>query len=327
MEIKPFGRMPDGTEIFQHILKTDEAEVRILNLGGIVTDFIIEGRNIVCGFSSLEDYLADDSYQGALIGRFANRIAGACFTMRGVTYRLSANEGKNTLHGGVHGFNRRVFDVAKAEENTLTLTLQSPDGEEGFPAALSVGVTYTLEGSSLAIAYTAASDGDTPVSLTNHSYFNLLGCGHPVLDFEACIHADRYTETDEALLPTGRRPLVAGTPYDLRAPRRIGEKPDGYDANFILNETSEENAPTLAATVKGGGLLLSVYTTMRHIQFYTACVLTGTPAFRGGVPKMPYTAFCLETQEEPDAPSHGGGILRAGQTYRHTTVYRVEKVN
>lgn len=325
MNVKKFGTLPSGDEVLQYTLKTEEAEVRILNFGGIVTDFIFGDRNIVCGFETIEEYLLDDSYQGALIGRFANRIAGAAFPLNGRTYKIGANEGKNSLHGGVVGFNRRVFEVKAATDTSLTLARISPDGEEGYPGTLAVEVTYSLEGSSLSIAYKATADADTPVSLTNHSYFNLAGIGTPVLDSLVTIHADRYTEVGEDLIPTGNRPLVAGTAYDLRTPRRIGEKADGYDTNFVLNKAANETAPSLAATVEGGELRLSVYTTQPCIQFYTGCVLEGEPPFRGGVKKARYTAFCLETQSEPNAPNQGDSILRAGDTYSHTTVYRIEK--
>lgn len=326
MKIREFGTLPDGTAILQYILKTCDTEVRVLNLGGIITDFIYEGRNVVCGFDTLEDYLLDDSYQGALIGRFANRIAGASFSLNGTTYHVGANEGKNSLHGGKIGFNRRLFKTEKAEGNTLVLSLVSPDGEEGYPGNLTLRVTYSLDGSALTIAYHATTDADTPVSLTNHSYFNLAALGTPVHDFRATILADRYTAVDAELVPTGEQLSVDGTPYDLRTPRRIGELEGGYDTNFILNKIVEDpHVPSLAAKVEGGGLTLCVYTTQPCIQFYTGCVLEGEPSFRGGVKKARYTAFCLETQAEPNAPNRGDAILRAGEVYSHTTVYELTK--
>lgn len=325
MEIKAFGTLPDGTEVLQYILKTDAAEVRVLNFGGIITDFIYRGRNIVCGFDTLEDYLIDDSYQGALIGRFANRIAGASFPLNGKVYHVGANEGCNSLHGGVLGFNRRMLETESAEGSTLVLTRTSPDGEEGYPGNLALKVTYSLVGSALTISYTATTDADTPISLTNHSYFNLKGVGTPVLDTLAYINADRYTEVGEGLIPTGNRPPVEGTAYDLRTPRRIGEMEGGYDTNFVLNRDESGRTAAPAAIAKDGGLKLTVYTTQPCIQFYTGCVLEGEPCFRGGVKKALYTAFCLETQEEPNAPNNGGAILRAGETYSHTTTYCVEE--
>lgn len=326
MEIRKFGTLPDGTEVVQYTLKTEEAEVRILNFGGVITDFIYKGQNIVCGFETVEDYLADDSYQGALIGRFANRIGGAGFTLNGKVYHVGANEGKNTLHGGVCGFNRRVFDVAVINDTTVTLSRLSPDGEEGYPGNLTVKATYSLNKSDLTISYDAISDQDTPISLTNHSYFNLTGIGTSILDHLATIHADRYTAVDDELIPTGEQPLVAGTPYDLRAPRRIGEMVGGYDTNFILTNPATDGTPALAATVVGGDLKLEIRTTQPCIQFYTGCVLEGTPDFRGGVKKAKFTAFCLETQAEPDAPRKGEAILRAGERYAHTTLYHVETI-
>ncbi len=324
MQATLFGRMPDGTEILCYTLKNIEAEVRILTLGATIADFLVGGQSIVCGFSTLEDYLADDSYQGALIGRVANRVANASFTLNETRYSLFANDGKHSLHGGKCGFNRRLFNVLNATDEAITLTRISPDGEEGYPGNLSLKVTYSLSGTALTIDYTATSDADTPINLTNHSYFNLTGLGSSIMDYEAKICADFYTEVDGELIPTGNRPSVEGTPYDLRTPRRIGEKPNGFDNNFRLQKIGEDNAPTLAAVVRGGDLSLSVYTTMSDLQFYTGCVLAGEPPFRGGIPKAPYTAFCLETQTEPDGPNRGTCLLRAGEVYRHTTVYRVE---
>lgn len=326
MEIRKFGTFPDGTEVLQYILKTEEAEVRVLNFGGVITDFIYKGQNIVCGFETIEDYLVDDSYQGALIGRFANRIGDASFTLNGKTYHVGANEGKNTLHGGINGFNRKFFRAECTEGNTLVLSRVSPNGEEGYPGNLTVKATYSLDNADLTISYDAISDQDTPISLTNHSYFNLTGVGTSVLDYLATIYAERYTAVDNELIPTGERPPVADTPYDLRTPRRIGAMPGGYDTNFILTKIDDDNGPSLAATVVGGDLKLSVYTTQPCIQFYTGCVLEGEPSFRGGVKKALYTAFCLETQAEPDAPRKGGAILRAGEQYSHTTVYHIENI-
>ncbi len=321
METRQFGRLPDGTEVTQYVLKTAEAEVRILNFGGIITDYIVRGRNIVCGFDRIEDYLEDTSYQGALIGRFANRIKGAEFTLGGTTYHIGANEGRNSLHGGVCGFNRRMYEVTKASETRLILSRTSPDGEEGYPGNLSLKVTYALDGAALSLHYTATSDADTPLSLTNHAYFNLDGIGGSILDHVITIHADRYTAVDDELIPTGERLPVAGTDYDLRTPKRIGDKEGGFDTNFVLAKIANAAHPLPAATVKCADMALTVYTTCPCIQLYTGCVLEGTPDFRGGVKKAKYTAYCLETQFEPDAPNRGEGILRAGEVYDHTTVF------
>ncbi len=320
-----FGTLADGTEVLQYTLRTETCEVRILNLGGIITDYLFEGHNIVCGFDTLDDYLADTTYQGALVGRFANRIAGAKFKLNGKTYHISANEGENSLHGGKVGFSRRVFRVTRAEDTELVLTLFSPDGEEGYPGNLTLKATYTLDGASLKIRYEATADADTPLSLTNHSYFNLDAVGTPVLDCKITVFADRYTAVDSSLIPTGERPSVDGTELDLRNARRIGEKVGGFDNNFILTKSTETHLPSLAAIVENDELSLSLYTTQPCLQLYTAIAMEGGPAFRGGVKKERHTAFCLESQSEPNAPNRGEGILRAGEIYDHTTVYHLEK--
>ena len=326
MKKRSFGRLPDGAEVTQYILKNSEAEVRILDFGGIVTDYIVFGRNIVCGFETVADYLADTSYQGALVGRFANRIKGASFTLNGKAYHVGANEGKNSLHGGICGFNRRLYDVVSADDTSLTIARKSPDGEEGYPGNLDVKVTYSLEGADLRIHYLATSDADTPVSLTNHAYFNLDGIGGSILGHRIQILADCYTAVDDELIPTGERIPVAGTDYDLRALRPIGDKEGGFDTNFVLAATTDAKHPIPAATVEGKDLSMTVYTTSPSLQLYTGCVLEGTPDFRGGVKKAKFTAYCLETQFEPDAPNRGDAILRAGEVYDHTTVFSPTKL-
>lgn len=325
MKVQCFGTLADGTEVLQYTLKTETCEVRILNLGGIITDYIFEGRNIVCGFDTLDDYLADTTYQGALVGRVANRIAGAKFSLNGKTYQLSVNEGPNSHHGGKVGFSRRLFRVLSAEDTALVLSLFSPDGEEGYPGNLTVKVTYTLSAASLTIHYEATSDADTPLSLTSHAYFNLDRVGTSVLDYKATILADRYSALDSTLIPTGERPSVEGTEFDLRRARRIGDKVGGFDNNFILSKNADFRRPSLAAIVENDVLSLSLYTTQPCLQLYTACAMEGGPAFRGGVEKKKHTAFCLEAQAEPNAVNRGEGILRAGEIYDHTTVYHLEK--
>ena len=325
MRVQCFGTLTDGTEVLQYTLKTETCEVRVLNLGGIITDYIFEGRNIVCGFDTLDDYLADTTYQGALVGRVANRIANAKFELNGKIYLLSANDGKNSLHGGRIGFSHRMFRVAKAEDTELVLTLFSPDGEEGYPGNVALKVTYILDGASLKLRYEATTDADTPLSLTNHAYFNLDRIGTPVLDYKVTVMADRYTAVDSSLIPTGERPFVEGTEFDLRRARRIGDKVGGFDNNFILSKSADPRRPSLAAIVENDALSLSLYTTQPCLQLYTACAMEGGPAFRGGVEKKKHTAFCLEAQAEPNAVNRGEGILRAGEIYDHTTVYHLEK--
>lgn len=336
MEKRVFGTLRDGRPIEEYTLRTAEAEVKIITLGGTITRFWVSGIDIVLGFDCLEDYLADDSYQGALIGRCGNRIKDARFTLNGKEYILAKNNGKNHLHGGLVGFDRRIWTVEHADSHRLVLSLLSRDGEEGYPGNLSVRVVYRLEGAALSIDYTAETDADTVCNLTNHAYFNLNGYGSgTVLAHTVTIAADRYTETDEELIPTGNRFSVAGTPCDFREPHTIGERLDGdfrgYDHNYWLVdaepvEISGFRLP-LVATASAGKLRLNVYTDQRCLQFYTANSLSGDhPRLKGGYKKMPYAAFCFESQEEPDSPSRGGAILRKGEVYRHRTVYEIKQI-
>lgn len=328
-----FGTLPTGEAIDLYTLTSPVAQVRIMTRGATVVNFRVHGVDIVGGFDTLEDYLRDTSHQGAIIGRVANRVGGAAFTMDGKVYRLPKNDGENCLHGG-DGFDHRVWTVTDCTDDSVTLTYTAADGEEGFPAALKVTVTYRLCGGDLLIDYAATPDGKTPIALTNHSYFNLDGFGGNIEEHRATIYADRYTEVGEDLIPDGRRPQVAGTVFDFRTPHPIGERCGeefiGYDHNFILSPTERAvkcgyELP-LAAEVENGKLRLSVYTDQPGVQFYIGNFLGGGPAFRGGTPQVFHGAFCLETQTEPDCIRHGIGFYEAGQTYRHTTVYSVEKI-
>ena len=333
MEKRIFGFLPDGSCVHEYTLRTAQAEVCILDMGGIVRRLVTEGLDVVGGYDTLEDYLADTgSYQGALIGRVGNRIGRARFVLDGKEFLLAKNDGKNHLHGGNIGFNRRMWNVEEATDDTLALSLLSPDGEEGYPGNLSVNVTYRLRENALCIEYNAVSDADTPVNLTNHSYFNLDGYdGKDIFSHKLQLLADEVTEVDEELIPTGKRRNVEGTVYDFRLMHGIGERLDhtftGYDTNYILQkglpmvDVAGYSLPQIA-TVCYGKRAMEVFTDQPCVQFYTANFLGGKPDFKGGVEKQAHHAFCLETQEEPDAVNHGGGILKAGQKYHHVTVYK-----
>ena len=313
---------------------------QVLTYGGILRSFTVpapEGaRDIVLGCDTLAQYEAQDKYLGALVGRVANRIGGAAFDLNGVRYPLAANNGPNCLHGGVHGFNEAVWS-AREENGALVLTHVSPAGEEGFPGTLKVQVTYSLtEDGALTLDYEAESDADTLCNLTNHAYFNLLGHGAGTLAGHSIeIFADAITEADGKSTPTGALLPVEGTPFDLRKPRDIlaglaMEHPqltlgNGYDHNFVLHSTPVSPL-SLAARAEGGGLALECLTTQPGLQFYTANYLDGV-AGKGGAVYGPRSAFCLETQGWPDAihhPSFPSPVLRAGEEYRHTTLYRVQ---
>ena len=332
MKYEAFGKLPSGEAIGKYTVENELCSLSVMNFGAIVTDFCVYGRNIVGGFDTLSDYLADTSHQGGTIGRVANRVADAKFTMNGKEYNLPKNNGKNCLHGGV-GFDRRIWEVTEHSKDRIKLEYTSADGEEGFPSRLDVSVTYTLLECGFAIEYKAIPDGMTPIALTNHTYFHLDGLGGTIEEHKVQIFADTYTEVGAGLIPTGNRPEVTGTPFDLREPRVIAdclsESFIGHDHNFNLNvkEYGEilGNKLGLGAVVENSDLKLSVYTDQPGIQFYIGNFLGGAPDFRGGVPRVRHGALCLETQTEPNCINHGLGFYDKGDIYTHLTAYTVEK--
>lgn len=334
MEKKYFGSLPTGEEIYLYTLKSDDALVNIMTRGATIVNFVAYGIDIVGGFDTLDTYLNETSHQGAIIGRVANRVANGQFTMDGKTYNLPKNDhGVCCLHGG-DGFDHKVWNVTDYKEDSITLEYHSADGEEGFPAALDVKVTYKLEGASLLIDYVATPDGKTPIALTNHAYFNLNGFGGTIEDHVAVIYADTYTEVDENLIPNGVRPSVVGTPFDFTTPHTIGERCNkdfiGYDHNFILSPKVKETVVgkelDLIAEVKGEKLQMNVYTDQPGVQFYIGNFLGNGPAFRNNTKQVFHGAFCLETQTEPDCINHGIGFYEKGETYTHSTVYAIKKL-
>ena len=328
-----FGTTKSGEKVEIITLSNEVAELKIMTRGATIVSFKPYGKDIIGGYDDIESYEADTgSYQGATVGRVANRIADAEFTMDGAIYMLTANNNGNCLHGG-DGFSFKLWKVEEATEDSVTMSYYSPDGEEGFPGGLDVKVKFTLVCSTIVIEYEAIPDGKTPIALTNHSYFNLDGFGGLIDDHLATIYADSYTEVDERLIPNGIRPDVTGTPFDFRRPKRIGSDfgtgVDGYDHNFILcpkfSKEFECKQVPLAASVTNGELVLNVYTDQPGVQFYTGNFLFGEPDFRGGVKKIKHGAFCLEAQTEPNCINHGIGFYDAGETYRQITVYEVSK--
>lgn len=328
-----FGNMRDGREVYAYTLKTDEAEVVILSYGAVIQSYKAFGVDIVGGFDKLETYFDDPSHQGGVVGRVANRVENSRFTMDGKVYNLTKNDGENSLHGGC-GFDRRLWEVLSYSENAIELSYVSPDGEEGYPATLQTTVKYTLDGASLRLDYTATPDGKTPISLTNHVYFNLDGLGGDVLAHNMQFFADYYTEVNSALIPTGNRPSVAGTALDFRAPKTIGRdisyESAGYDHNMILAPTESDifngKELSLGAIMDNGKLKMSVYTDQPCIQFYTGGGLPGTADFKGGIPAVKFGGVCLETQIEQNCPNRGVNFFEKGETYTHTVVYKVEKI-
>lgn len=327
-----FGHMPDGTPVQEYTLKNGRMSAKILTYGGILQSLFVDGKDIVCGYDRLEDYFNDDSYQGALIGRVGNRIGGARFEMNGKEYLLAKNNnGKHHLHGGDVGFNSRIWTVEEADDEHITLSLLSEDGDEGYPGNLFTKVTYTLAEDAIMLAYNAVCDADTPINLTNHAYFNLNGVGSgSVLDYRVTVAADCITAVDEELIPTGEHPSVEETPFDFRTEHAFGERLSetfaGYDHNFIFANAPMGEAAGLelphVATFRADGLTMEVYTDRPGAQIYTGNFLNGKPDFKGGVARVARTAFCFETQSEPDGINHGAAPLKAGEFFHTVTVYR-----
>jgi aldose 1-epimerase len=332
----------DGKEVYLFTLVNNQGtEVKISNYGGTVTSFVTADKNykkseIIVGFDSLNQYLQKPPYFGALIGRYGNRIANAKFSLDGQTYQLAANDGKNTLHGGLKGFDKVVWDASVANDSVPSLTLKylSKDGEEGFPGNLNVTVHYTLtDQNELKIEYDAESDKATPVNLTNHTYFNLSGdVNNTILDESLMINADRYTPVDSTLIPTGKITAVKGTPYDFTVAKKIGkdinEVKGGYDFNWVLNrkDSSLQKVAVLSDSISGR--TLEVYTTQPGLQFYTGNFLDGKFINHDGKPIKLHTALCLETQHFPDSPNEPdfpSTILRPGEKYHSITVYKIVK--
>ena len=328
-----FGTLPTGEDVYIYSLKSENAFLNVMTRGATVVNFNVFGTDIVGGFDKLETYLEDTSHQGATIGRVANRIGGARFEMDGKVYNLPQNDNGNCLHGG-RGFDYQVWDVTDYSDTSITFEYHSADGEEGFPSALDVKVTYTLDDTALLIDYKAYPKGKTPIALTNHSYFNLNGFGGTIEDHVAVIYADKYTEVDDNLIPNGIRPDVRGTAFDFLTPHTIGERCGkdfiGYDHNFILSPTKSETLfgkeLPLIAEVKGDKLAMNVYTDQPGVQFYIGNFLGDGPDFRGNTKQVFHGAFCLETQTEPDCVNHGVGFYDEGDVYTHSVVYSVKKI-
>jgi aldose 1-epimerase len=322
----------EGYAVHLFTIKNGEMAVRLTNFGAAIVGIDAPDKNgeltdIVLGYDNLDGYINGKSFQGAMVGRYANRISGAAFTLNGQEYRLSKNDGENCLHGGNFGFNRRVWDFKFSEKkNSVTFAYCSPDGEEGFPSALIVTVKYTLtDKNKLKIRYEAFAAGDTIFNPTNHAYFNLKGKGS-VLDTVLQIKALNYTPFDEFNIPAGEIESVPGTPFNFIKPKKIGAyieqgKISGYDHNFLLGKAGEMKKAAVAHEPESGRIM-AVYTDMPALQFYTANGLSETG--KGGVSFGKQEAFCLETQFTPDTPNLPNFPqcrLKKGKRFRSMTVY------
>lgn len=333
-----FGTMDDGRQVQLFTLTNDNGmEVSITNYGGIVTSVKVPDKNgniddVVLGFDDLEKYKSGHPFFGAIAGRYANRIAKGQFELNGETYQLATNNGDNHLHGGEEGFDKKLWEAeVNEEENSITLSYLSPDGEEGYPGNLDVEVTYTLtEDNELRIDYNATTDKATVVNLTNHSYFNLSGDpSQGILDHLLTIHADRYTPVDEGLIPTGELRPVEGTPFDFTSTELVGARidsiPPGYDHNFVLNNPDSGVRKIATVEHEESGRIMEVYTDQPGVQLYTGNFLDGSLTDRGGNSIEQYAALCLETQTFPDSPNKPdfpSPVVNPDEAYETTTIYQ-----
>jgi aldose 1-epimerase len=344
---KSFGKTPDGQPLDLYVLTAKGgAEASITNYGGAVVSLKVPDRNgkladVVLGYDNADGYVNDKSYFGALVGRYGNRIGHAQFELDGKTYTLAKNNGENSLHGGIKGFNKAVWTakiIPAKDGQSLELSYLSKDGEEGFPGNLKVSVIYTLTNSNaLRITYSATSDKKTVVNLTNHSYFNLAGQGSgDILGHLLIIQADKFTPVDAGLIPTGEFRDVASTPFDFRKELAIGARIDqdeeqlklggGYDHNFVLQRSNDPEESLAARVLEPvSGRVLEVWTTEPGVQFYTGNFLDGKTIGKGGVTYPRRSAFCLETQHFPDSPNQPkfpSAVLNAGERYHTITTYK-----
>ncbi len=344
---KLFGILPDGNEVFSYTLRNSNGmKVKILNYGGAIAQIKVPDKkgcfsDVVGGYDCLDSYVRGDGYQGALIGRWGNRIAKGKFTLEGKNYSLFINNGVNHLHGGQFGYNAKIWDVTEVDgdEPALKLHILSPDGDEGYPGNLDLTVTYSLSNKNgLSIRYQAKTDKTTVLNLTNHTYFNLRGYAsgsiHPL---QLCLDADSYLPTDDTLIPTGEIRSVEGTPFDFRVAKEIGRDicadnldlklAGGYDhcLNFTGGETKEP--------VKRGelydpesGRVMEVFTNQPCVQLYSGNFLTNEEfPFKGGYKQTPQTFVCLETQHMPDSINHENFtncVLMPDEEYDYITEYR-----
>ncbi|MBL8027212.1 MAG: galactose mutarotase [Fibrobacteres bacterium] len=286
--------------------------------------------NITLNNKDLADYKTNPFYIGTICGRYANRIAKGKFSLNGKEYTLPINNQGNQLHGGPVGFSHKIWKVEEKRRSRVAFSLQSPDGDQGYPGNVEVTVVYTLaDDNSLSIDYRASTDAPTPINLTNHAYFNLNGEGDgDILDHELTIHADSYTELSPDLIPTGKILNVEGTRYDFRKMRKFNKLDDGsYDVNFVLKNPGDIDHPKAVVYSEKSGISMEVYTTEPGLQLYTAVDLNGTTIGGSGHQYQKHSGFCLEAQHFPDSPNQQGfpkTILSQGEIYAQTTIYRFQ---
>ena len=344
VDVSGFQTELNGKSVYLYTLRNKNGVAcQITNFGGRVISLFIPDRkgnfrDVVLGHATLKEYLENiESYFGATIGRYGNRIGGASFELEGKTYELAKNDGKNHLHGGVNGFNNMVWEAALENPQRLELHHVSPDGDENYPGEVDIHLSYELtDENELKIEYLATTDKPTHINLTHHSYFNLMGEGNgDILDHQLQLFANQITETGEGLIPTGELMDVSDTPFDFRQPEKIGLRIDddhpqiktggGYDHNYVLNPSENGLAKAAVLYEPKSGRTMEVYTNEPGIQFYAGNFPDGRVSGKSGKPYTKRSAFCIETQHFPDSPnqpSFPSTVLRPGEVYRSVCVYK-----
>ena len=337
---RSFGEMPDGAPVTAYEVTGDHGLVlTVLDLGATVQSLAEQAGepSVVLGYDDVASYLSPaNDYQGAVVGRYANRIAGARFQLDGTTYELDANDGENSLHGGGDGYDRRVWTVVGHDDSALTLRLDSPDGDQGYPGNLSVLARYEVAGTTVSLTLTARSDRRTGVNLTNHSYFNLAADGSSIDDHLLMVDAEQYLPVDQGSIPLGKLEDVAGTPFDLRTAVRLGDRvrtshpqirqARGIDHSFHLRGTGLRPVAVLAEPASRRQL--TVLTDQPAVQVYTGNFLDGGTVARGRLLRQG-DGVALETQRHPDGPNRpdlGTATLDPGEEYRNNTVWRLVRM-
>ena len=344
-----FGKTKGGVDVYNYTIVTDGISVTLSEFGGTIVRLLVPDKDgkrqdVVCGYDALSDYENADGYQGALIGRFGNRIGKGKFMLDGKEYSLYCNDGENHLHGGKVGFSHKIWNAELCEEeDKVTFSYISPNGEENYPGTLHISVEYrVVDGKALSLTYRATTDKKTVVNFTNHSYFNLGGyASGKIFGHKLYLDADRFVETDAQLIPTGRLLDVSETPMDFRMPKTIGRDFDlnyepmklagGYDHCMVF--TKHENpmeSPRAIVVEPKSGRKMSVFTTLPCVQLYTGNFLKNEAfPFKGGYAQVPQNAFCLETQNMPDSMNHEGFtdcILNPGEEFISQTIFAFDTV-
>lgn len=353
VKVSAFGKTADGRSVSRYLLSNSKSvEATLIDYGASLVSLKVPDRNgksmdVVLGYDDIAGYEKDKSFFGASIGRYGNRIAGGQFILNGMTFHVPKNDGPNSLHGGTPGFNKRLWtaiDRSNPGAEVVEFSYTSPDGEEGYAGTLMVKVTYTLpdDKNELKIDYAATTDKDTVVNLTNHCYFNLSGdMSQEILKHQLLLHASEFTPVDSTLIPIGELKPVKGTPFDFEQSTAIGSRINqddeqlrfgkGYDHNWVLRRSDHAGLQLAAVAFEpSSGRVLEVLTTEPGVQFYSGNFLDGSAHGKGGQAYNHRTGFCLETQHFPDSPNHKNfpsTVLKAGQTYRSSTIFRFSTRN